>query len=166
MRFKHKLSDRATAGHWQGLPSRAKTCQDLHRWLRQVNLRCGQGESSSRAGQERAWSEREGATVRHTCLAGRRAARRRSPEEPRRERGTQRGSARKGEAHCVCMHPQFFSKNALRLHVFLSISLGLFHDSQIDARFGPSFYLFRVLFAIRVRSVANRQVSRLFRDPK
>ena len=54
----------------------------------------------------------------------------------------------------------------LRLHVFLSISLGLFHDSQIDARFGPSFYLFRVLVAIRVRSVANRQVSRLFRDPK
>ena len=97
----------------EGVPSRAKTCQDLHRWLRQVNLRCGQGESSSRAGQERAWSEREGATVRHTCLAGRRAARRRSPEEPRRERGTQRGSARKGDAHCVWMHPQFFSKNAL-----------------------------------------------------
>ena len=113
VRFKHKLSDRATAGHWQGLPSRAKTCQDLHRWLRQANLRCGQGESSSRAGQERAWSEREGATVRHTCSAGRRAARRRSPEEPRRARGTQRCSAREGEVHCVCMHPQFFSKNAL-----------------------------------------------------
>ena len=30
-----------------------------------------------------------------------------------------------------------------RLHVFLSISLGLFHDSQIDARFGPSFFLFQ-----------------------
>ena len=29
----------------EGVPSRAKTCQDLHRWLRQVNLRCGQGES-------------------------------------------------------------------------------------------------------------------------
>ena len=142
MRFKHKLSDRATAGHWQGLPSRAKTCQDLHRWLRQVNLRCGQGESSSRAGQERAWSEREGATVRHTCLAGRRAARRRSPEEPRRERGTQRGSARKGDAHCVWIHPQFVSKNALS-HVCTHNNVCT-HDvclakSKVKAQVAPQF---------------------------